>query len=161
MDIRIKVAWFLNGTTYLAAVSMILLKCWPLDRQWQIEPDPGSALRPPPLYRRKTHDCINAKMCIYRSLLPRRLEAQCLFHHRTQHIDRYIPHGHSAARTSTLSPKFTSNLTTQQIIYKAHLPTAKKLPLMLLFSGGWLVIIFGLLRCITLVTVCFPPSLLL
>lgn len=41
MDIRIKVAWLLNGATYIATFSMILFKCRPLRRQWQINPDPG------------------------------------------------------------------------------------------------------------------------
>jgi hypothetical protein len=42
MDIRIKLAWVFIGTSYVASVCMILFKCWPLHRQWQISPDPGS-----------------------------------------------------------------------------------------------------------------------
>lgn len=42
MDIRIKVAWVLNATSYIAAICMVAFKCWPLHRQWQINPDPGS-----------------------------------------------------------------------------------------------------------------------
>jgi hypothetical protein len=50
----------------------------------------------------------------------------------------------SHARTANIS---------RQIIYKAHLDLKKKMSLMILFSGGWIVIIFGILRCVTLVTV--------
>ncbi|KAF2026773.1 hypothetical protein EK21DRAFT_115504 [Setomelanomma holmii] len=39
------------------------------------------------------------------------------------------------------------------IILKACLDTKKKFSLVVLFSGGWIVIIFGILRCVTLVTV--------
>lgn len=42
MDMRIKIAWVLNATTYIAAICMVAFKCWPLHRQWQINPDPGS-----------------------------------------------------------------------------------------------------------------------
>lgn len=45
MDMRIKVAWVANATTYIAAICMITFKCWPLHRQWQINPDPGSKCR--------------------------------------------------------------------------------------------------------------------
>lgn len=43
--------------------------------------------------------------------------------------------------------------TNWQIIWKARLDTKRKISLMILFSGGWIVIIFGILRCVTLVTV--------
>ncbi|KAF1914655.1 hypothetical protein BDU57DRAFT_478958 [Ampelomyces quisqualis] len=112
MDIRIKVAWFLNGTTYIAAVSMILFKCWPLHRQWQINPDPGNNCYP---------------------------------------------------GASKLSVSFITSINTitdmylmaipLPIIYRAKLDIKKKISLIILFSGGWIVIIFGLLRCITLVSV--------
>jgi len=42
MDMRIKIAWILNATTYVAVACMVAFKCWPLHRQWQIYPDPGS-----------------------------------------------------------------------------------------------------------------------
>lgn len=42
MNIRIKIAGFLIGTTYIAVVAMIIFKCWPLHKQWQVRPDPGS-----------------------------------------------------------------------------------------------------------------------
>jgi hypothetical protein len=46
MNIRIKLAWLFIGTTYIAAVCMVFFKCWPLHRQWQINPDPGSTRIP-------------------------------------------------------------------------------------------------------------------
>lgn len=41
----------------------------------------------------------------------------------------------------------------QQIIYRARLDLKRKVSLIVLFSGGWIVIIFGILRCVTLVSV--------
>lgn len=41
-----------------------------------------------------------------------------------------------------------------QVIYKSRLNTSKKIFLIALFSGGFLTMAFGILRCVTLVTVC-------
>jgi hypothetical protein len=35
----------------------------------------------------------------------------------------------------------------------------RKISLIILFSGGWIVIVFGILRCVTLVTVRSLPRL--
>lgn len=50
MKIRIRLGYVLIGATYLASICMILFKCWPLHKQWQIFPDPGSRTDriPPP-----------------------------------------------------------------------------------------------------------------
>ncbi|KAF2852522.1 hypothetical protein T440DRAFT_526005 [Plenodomus tracheiphilus IPT5] len=112
MEIRIKVAWFLNGTTYVAALCMIVFKCWPLHRQWQIYPDPGNNCYPGASKLNVTFiTVLNITTDIYLMAIP-------------------LP-----------------------IIYRAHLDIKRKLSLILLFSGGWIVIIFGILRCVTLVTV--------
>ncbi|KAF2828006.1 hypothetical protein CC86DRAFT_465801 [Ophiobolus disseminans] len=115
MDMRIKVAWLLNGTTYLAAVCMILFKCWPLNRQWQIYPDPGNNCYPGASTLNVCFiTALNTVTDIYLMAIP-------------------IP-----------------------IICKAKLNLKKKISLFILFSGGWIVVIFGILRCVTLVTV--PPT---
>ncbi|CZR50324.1 uncharacterized protein PAC_00196 [Phialocephala subalpina] len=52
------------------------------------------------------------------------------------------------------SGKFSQTLeVNSQIIYKSRLPTRKKISLLVLFSGGFLVIAFGILRCVSLLTV--------
>ncbi|KAF2679284.1 hypothetical protein K458DRAFT_346923 [Lentithecium fluviatile CBS 122367] len=112
MDIRIKMAWVFIGSTYVAAVCMILFKCWPLHRQWQINPDPGNNCQPGFSKLQVSFVmAINTATDLYLMAIP-------------------IP-----------------------IIWKARLDTKRKISLMVLFSGGWIVIIFGILRCVTLVTV--------
>ncbi|KAL5117972.1 hypothetical protein ACEQ8H_004117 [Pleosporales sp. CAS-2024a] len=112
MDIRIKLAWCLNGATYIAALCMILFKCWPLHRQWQIYPDPGNNCYPGASKLNVSFiTAINATTDMYLMAIP-------------------LP-----------------------IIHRAKLDLKRKLSLFILFSGGWIVIAFGLLRCITLVTV--------
>ncbi|KAF2790144.1 hypothetical protein K505DRAFT_283155, partial [Melanomma pulvis-pyrius CBS 109.77] len=112
MDIRIKLAWLFIGVTYIAAVCMIFFKCWPLHRQWQINPDPGNNCQPGFSKLQVSFVmAINTATDLYLMAIP-------------------IP-----------------------IIYKARLDTKRKISLIILFSGGWIVIIFGILRCVTLVTV--------
>lgn len=112
VDVRIKVAWFLNGTSYIAAVCMIVFKCWPLHRQWQIYPDPGDNCYPGASKLNVTFiSVLNISTDLYLMAIP-------------------LP-----------------------IIYRAHLDIKRKISLMILFSGGWIVISFGILRCVTLVTV--------
>ncbi|KAF1837104.1 hypothetical protein BDW02DRAFT_577369 [Decorospora gaudefroyi] len=112
MDVRIKLAWALNGITYLAAVCMILFKCWPLHRQWQIYPDPGNTCYPGASKLNVLFiTTINVATDLFLMAIP-------------------IP-----------------------IIHGAKLSMKKKIPLFILFSGGHIVIIFGILRCVTLVTV--------
>lgn len=111
--IRIKMAWFLNGTTYIAAVCMAVFKCWPLHRQWQNFPDPGTDTCYPGASKLNVTfiTVLNISTDLYLMAIP-------------------LP-----------------------ITYRAHLDTKRKASLMILFSGGWIVIIFGILRCVTLVTV--------
>jgi hypothetical protein len=146
MDIRIKVAWLLNGTTYIAAVCMTLFKCWPLHRQWQIYPDPGSKSLTQIIYAdvltTRLDNCypgasklnvtfitiLNALTDIYLMAIPLPVQLVSILHRATVLIEN-------------------------QIIYKAKLDLKKKISLIILFSGGWVVISFGILRCVTLVTV--------
>ncbi|CAN9176266.1 unnamed protein product [Alternaria alternata] len=107
MDMRIKVAWILNVTTYIAGTCMVAFKCWPLHRQWQINPDPGSASK----LQISFVMAINTITDMYLMAIP-------------------VP-----------------------IIYRARLDLKRKISLIVLFSGGWIVIIFGILRCVTLVSV--------
>ncbi|KAF1944973.1 hypothetical protein EJ02DRAFT_478907 [Clathrospora elynae] len=112
MDVRIKLAWVLNGTTYMAALCMILFNCWPLHRQWQIYPDPGGNCYPGASKLNVTFiTVINIVTDLFLMAIP-------------------IP-----------------------IIYHARLSLKRKISLFLLFSGGHVVIVFSLLRCVVLVTV--------
>ena len=56
MDVRIKMAWILVASTYVAAICMIFFKCWPLHRQWQINPDPGSRCQSPDIKSSESTD---------------------------------------------------------------------------------------------------------
>lgn len=40
---RVRFAYILIGTTYIATVLSILLGCHPMHKNWQIYPNPGSA----------------------------------------------------------------------------------------------------------------------
>lgn len=93
MDVRIKVAWMLNGSTYIAAVCMILFKCWPLHRQWQIYPDPGSEFS-------REYDFWNELTFTCRSLLPWSLQVECDLHYGAQYSHRPLPHDNPTASTT-------------------------------------------------------------
>lgn len=41
-ETRVRIAYVLLGVTYLATALTILLSCHPMNRFWQINPDPGS-----------------------------------------------------------------------------------------------------------------------
>ena len=43
MRIRIHIAYVLIAVTYIATICSILFGCHPIDKNWQIYPDPGSA----------------------------------------------------------------------------------------------------------------------
>ena len=43
MRIRIHIAYFLIAITYIATICSILFGCRPMDKNWQIYPNPGSA----------------------------------------------------------------------------------------------------------------------
>lgn len=42
MQLRVRIAYFLIGATYVATICSILFGCFPLQKNWQIYPDPGS-----------------------------------------------------------------------------------------------------------------------
>lgn len=44
MELRVRIAYFLIGATYIATICSILFGCFPLQKNWQIYPDPGSML---------------------------------------------------------------------------------------------------------------------
>ncbi|KAJ6151338.1 hypothetical protein N7470_007932 [Penicillium chermesinum] len=46
MRIRIQVAYVLIGTTYIATLFSILFGCHPMEKNWQIYPDPGNLCQP-------------------------------------------------------------------------------------------------------------------
>lgn len=47
------------------------------------------------------------------------------------------------------------------MVWKSHLPKAKKITLLIMFSGGLLEMAFGILRCVSILTVCLFPELLI
>jgi len=152
---RIKVAWLLNGSTYIAAVCMILFKCWPLHRQWQIKPDPGSASLTPC----RTHE--QKLTCGKDNCYPGASKLNVTFITALNALtDVYLMAIPLPVRSGLQASEELLMLTTCQIIYKAKLDLKKKISLFVLFNGGWIVIIFGILRCVTLVTVRSHPPLL-
>ncbi|KKK27114.1 hypothetical protein ARAM_006496 [Aspergillus rambellii] len=46
MKIRLQIAYLLIGTTYIAVICSILLGCHPIQKNWQINPDPGNYCQP-------------------------------------------------------------------------------------------------------------------
>jgi hypothetical protein len=42
LELRVKIGYFLIGATYIATELSILLGCQPLQKNWQMYPDPGS-----------------------------------------------------------------------------------------------------------------------
>ncbi|PVH92570.1 hypothetical protein DM02DRAFT_482862, partial [Periconia macrospinosa] len=108
---RIRIGWLFLGTTYIAALFIVIFKCLPLSKQWQIYPDPGKNCEPG-----NAHLMFISVMVINTA------------------TDLYL-------MTIPLP-----------IIYKLRIELKKKIMLLVLFSGGFLVIIFGILRCSTLLT---------
>lgn len=46
MHIRIRIAYFLIGATYIAVIVSILAGCHPIQKNWQINPNPGNYCQP-------------------------------------------------------------------------------------------------------------------
>ncbi|KAL2006891.1 hypothetical protein VTN00DRAFT_9559 [Thermoascus crustaceus] len=46
LTIRVRIAYVLLGVTYIATALSILLGCQPLEKYWQINPDPGNLCQP-------------------------------------------------------------------------------------------------------------------
>ncbi|KAL4924723.1 uncharacterized protein BDV17DRAFT_300811 [Aspergillus undulatus] len=46
MKIRVQIAYFLIGATYIAVICSILFGCHPMHKNWQIYPDPGNYCQP-------------------------------------------------------------------------------------------------------------------
>ncbi|PYH71176.1 uncharacterized protein BO88DRAFT_486512 [Aspergillus vadensis CBS 113365] len=46
MHIRIRIAYFLIGATYIAVILSILVGCHPIQKNWQINPNPGNYCQP-------------------------------------------------------------------------------------------------------------------
>ncbi|KAH7042185.1 hypothetical protein B0J12DRAFT_720707 [Macrophomina phaseolina] len=114
---RIRIGWAFLGTTYIAALFMVIFKCLPISKQWQIYPGPGNNCEPGNAHLMFIFVmAINTATDLYLMTIP-------------------LP-----------------------MIYKSRIELKRKITLLVLFSGGFLVISFGILRCITLVTVIFSPS---
>ncbi|KAI9872230.1 MAG: hypothetical protein M1830_001881, partial [Pleopsidium flavum] len=112
MHIRIRVGYVLVAATYLSAILVIIFKCYPFKKQWQIYPDPGNNCQPGFSKLQVSYImAINTATDLYLMAIP-------------------LP-----------------------MIYKSRLQTKKKITLLVMFSGGFLVMIFGILRCVTLLTV--------
>ncbi|KAL3449236.1 hypothetical protein BJX65DRAFT_306293 [Aspergillus insuetus] len=46
MHLRVKIAYVLIGATYIAVICSILFGCHPIQKNWQINPDPGNYCQP-------------------------------------------------------------------------------------------------------------------
>lgn len=42
MELRVKIAYFMLGASYIMVCLTLLLSCQPMHKFWQINPDPGS-----------------------------------------------------------------------------------------------------------------------
>lgn len=140
------------AATYIAAILVIIFKCFPMNKQWQIYPDPGSQSSIRHLLRIllmvQSDNCQPGFS---------RLQVSFIMAINTL-TDLYlmaIPLPVSTCRTTIQQ---TQQLTYSQMIYRSRLPTRKKVSLLILFSGGFLVIAFGVLRCVSLLTVSFPST---
>ncbi|KAF7864398.1 hypothetical protein EAF04_006532 [Stromatinia cepivora] len=109
---RITVGYVVLGFTYLSAILVVLCKCLPLKKQWQIYPDPGNLCYPgDSTFQMAFIMSINTVTHIYIMAIP--------------------------------LPTILST--------KGMLPF-QKIFLLVLYSGGFLVTIFGILRCVSLFT---------
>lgn len=112
---RIYIGFVLIVATWLAVLFSILFGCFPLEKNWQIYPDPGNFCQP-----------------------------------AISRIDIYV----------TVVLNVVTDLYLMSIpipmLWQSRLPPAKKIGLMILFSGGAFVTMAGILRCVLIVTVRLP-----
>ncbi|KAG7005189.1 hypothetical protein G7Y79_00021g050560 [Physcia stellaris] len=107
MRIRIQIGAVLLAVSFLATFLSILFGCYPIEKHWQINPDPGNRCQP----------------------AVSRLQVAVLI-------------------TLNISTDFYLMSVPLPMIWKSSLVTRKKWVLSVMFSGGLLIMVFGLLRCI-------------
>lgn len=97
MRIRIQIGAVLLAVTFLATFLSILLGCYPIEKHWQINPDPGS--------KEFLSLAVRGDNDLSRSLSTRGLKASscCLDH--IEHINGLLPHVGTIARESDRNPK--------------------------------------------------------
>lgn len=140
MHIRIRIAYVLIAVTYIAVILSILVGCHPIQKNWQINPNPGNYCQPAVSHIDVYVTVVlNVATDVYLISIP-----TPVCHSLT--LDKYI----------YIQPRLICFST--QILFKARLPWREKLELLILFSGGTFVMACGILRCVLIVTVC-PLSL--
>ncbi|KAL1966218.1 hypothetical protein VTN77DRAFT_4770 [Rasamsonia byssochlamydoides] len=106
MPARIRIGYVVLLVTFLATFFAILFGCFPVQKHWQIYPDPGPHCYP-------ANSIIQVAVLISLNIS----------------TDLYL--------TSIPLP----------MIWKSRLPIKKKMVLLGMFGGGFLVMVFGILRC--------------
>ncbi len=100
MHTRIKISIVAVGVTYVATILSILLGCRPLQKNWQINPDPGSRFALSPPGRDRILIC-------FRLLSASHIEDKSLCHGHLERGYRSLPDVYSATGISfSLKVKF-------------------------------------------------------
>jgi hypothetical protein len=126
---RIYVGFVLIVVSWLAVLFSILFGCFPMEKNWQIYPDPGSKLYLTP----KTVDLVLTSLDFCQPAISK--------------IDIFV--------TVVLNVVTDIYLLTIPLpmLWQSKLPPFKKAGLMVLFSGGAFVTMAGILRCVLILTV--------
>jgi hypothetical protein len=129
MKMRIRVGLGLIGVTYVATILSILLGCHPMEKNWQIYPDPGSECF---LYKKRK-----------KSLLTRPPD-HC--QPAISKIDIYV-----TVVLNVVTDMYLLSIPLP-MLFKANLPFRRKLLLIVMFGGGIFVTMAGILRCVLILT---------
>lgn len=138
--------------TYVSCLLVAFLKCIPFQKQWQINPNPGSELVETLIGWRSSLPANRFRFMYACRILPP--DHLC---HGNELGYRLVLDGDSTAGMSCCGCwelSDTANL--GQMIWRAHMPWKKKLSLLIMFSGGFLELTFGVLRCVSVLTVLSP-----
>lgn len=126
-----KWAMVLMPLTFVSCLLVAFLKCIPFEHQWQIHPSPGSEYH----------------------------NANAIWITGSPYADQCMP---AISYLQTVFVMVMNTLTDFYLmaipipmVWKSHLPKAKKITLLIMFSGGLLEMAFGILRCISILTVSF------
>ena len=147
MKIRIRIGAILLGVTFLTTFFAILFGCYPIEKHWQINPDPGSMFlrfHEPLKALRLTHEdrCQPAVSRLQVAvLITLNISTDFYLMSIPLPVNIFLHHAGCFA------------LIAFQMIWKSRLAAKKKWALSVMFSGGLLIMVFGLLRCILILKV--------
>lgn len=148
---------FIMPITYVSCLMVAFLKCIPFEKQWQIDPEPQSEF--PQEYHRRC-SLISRRLVLARH----QLHSDHICHDHEYH-HRLLSHGDSSPGMYTCFHEhglawprpagLTSLVLTyaSQMVWKARMPWRKKFVILIMFSGGFLEMTFGILRAVSILTV--------